>query len=651
MNQEQRKYEQALAYLTINCSFTNDLGLFHGRMGVAIFFFYYARVTQNSLYEDFAGHLLDDIYDDIHSDLPINLENGLCGIGWGIEYLIQHGYIKGNSDDILSDIDLKIMEIDPLRLLNVNFRQGLCGIAFYVIARLNSPRDNNNLPFDNRYLNSLKQALSQANFSEDKEIATNTRIIFNNILEGNKIILALPDFLVNPRFNIKEAFDNLSLGLENGLSGFLWHQLKLNNVTNFENELHASKKKNIFLIDEESRATNYGIGTYINQLIDALQATEYNIIRIRLFSETKEIIEIKKQKKVSYLSICKFTNRGYDGICIVKKYYRNVFFVLHPYLKKTLSIFHLNTMLGVPLASLLKEYFPQTPIILTVHYTSWSLSLLGDRKKLLTILKSPNNNKPLYNSVIDEMHLMQFCDKIIAIAQHSYNDLRKIYQVPKGKLYGIPHGIQDTYCPLSTKMREKRRKKYGFLTDEILLTFAGRIDEVKGIYFLSKAFFALAKQFPEIRLVIIGDGDLNLLFSLLKPIWAQVTCTGFVDKPTIYELFSISDIGILPSLHEEFGYVAIEMMMHQIPLIVNKTTGLSELITHEQTGLLVSLKNSCKTKSVCSLKIAIETIIKNKEKRTQIAKAGRIHFLQKYTLDIFRNKMINFYTQLFVSIR
>ena len=76
-------YEQALAYLTINSSFIGDLGLFHGRMGIILFFAHYARATQSKHYEDFAGCLLDELYEEIHEDLPVNLENGLCGIGWG----------------------------------------------------------------------------------------------------------------------------------------------------------------------------------------------------------------------------------------------------------------------------------------------------------------------------------------------------------------------------------------------------------------------------------------------------------------------------------------------------------------------------------------------------------------------------------------
>ena len=76
-------YEQALTYLTINSSFMGDLELFHGRMGIILFFVRYAHTTQSKHYEDFAVCLLDELYEEVHEDLPVNLENGLCGIGWG----------------------------------------------------------------------------------------------------------------------------------------------------------------------------------------------------------------------------------------------------------------------------------------------------------------------------------------------------------------------------------------------------------------------------------------------------------------------------------------------------------------------------------------------------------------------------------------
>lgn len=183
--------EQALAYLTINGSYLNDLGLFHGKMGIVLFFSELAHASQNSVYEDLASNLLGEIYEEIHYDLPINLENGLCGISWCIEYLVQHGLLEGDTDEILSDIDQKVMEMNPLRITDFSLRRGLAGIAFYVVARLNASRQSKTLPFDDDYLNILQEAMSQAVFPHEGEIGFNLLESLQQVLNGQHINLQL----------------------------------------------------------------------------------------------------------------------------------------------------------------------------------------------------------------------------------------------------------------------------------------------------------------------------------------------------------------------------------------------------------------------------------------------------------------------------
>lgn len=130
---------QTIEELLINNTNGDDLSLFHGKMGLVLFFFHYYRHTHNSLYEKIVEELLNDIYEDVHNDIPINLEFGLCGLGWGIEYLAQHQFIEGDTDEILEDIDTKIMALDVRRITDMSLETGLEGIAWYVLLRLTSP--------------------------------------------------------------------------------------------------------------------------------------------------------------------------------------------------------------------------------------------------------------------------------------------------------------------------------------------------------------------------------------------------------------------------------------------------------------------------------------------------------------------------------
>lgn len=146
-------------HLLLNASFLKNLGLMHGKMGIILFFCHYARYTQNKLYEDFAGELLDEVYKEIHNHIYPGLENGLAGIGWGMEYMIQNEFMEGETNEVLEELDGRLMEQDIRRIADLSFQCGLGGILYYVMCRLNSPSRNRNcLPFDACYLSDLHNA-------------------------------------------------------------------------------------------------------------------------------------------------------------------------------------------------------------------------------------------------------------------------------------------------------------------------------------------------------------------------------------------------------------------------------------------------------------------------------------------------------------
>lgn len=149
-------------HLIINASFLNNLGLYHGKMGIVLFFAHYARYTENSLYEDFAGELLSEIYEEILDGLPVDLENGLCGIGWGVLYLLQNGFMEGDPDDILDDIDKKVMERNLCRITDLSLENGLEGICCYVNKRLDlRVYSLKKKPFDLLYISDLENAIQK----------------------------------------------------------------------------------------------------------------------------------------------------------------------------------------------------------------------------------------------------------------------------------------------------------------------------------------------------------------------------------------------------------------------------------------------------------------------------------------------------------
>ncbi len=138
---------QFINFMLLNSSFIDNLGLMHGKMGISIFFFHLARQTKNQIYEDYAGELIDEIYEEISLNTPFDFENGIAGIGCGIEYLAQNGFIEANTNEVLADFDNRIARaITHNDLKEVGLSSGLIGLGIYFLQRLkNQDSDDDNL--------------------------------------------------------------------------------------------------------------------------------------------------------------------------------------------------------------------------------------------------------------------------------------------------------------------------------------------------------------------------------------------------------------------------------------------------------------------------------------------------------------------------
>ena len=185
-------------YLIINAGFLSDISLCHGKMGIAIFFFHYGRYSGNSVYTEFAWDLIDDIYKNIHNGLPVNFENGLCGTGWGIEYLVQHKFIEGDTGEVLEDLDKLVMERDPRRITDLSFEKGLGGIHYYVSVHTHSPFCSAPA-FDPVYLEELKQ---RANVLDTNALTAKGYPTFDASSP-----LSLPAYLLRDKVGLKDDAD------------------------------------------------------------------------------------------------------------------------------------------------------------------------------------------------------------------------------------------------------------------------------------------------------------------------------------------------------------------------------------------------------------------------------------------------------------
>ena len=140
-------------HLVLVSNSVHDIGLYYGKMGIVLFLYNYSRYVHNDLYERIAGELLDNVLEEVHNYLPYDLANGYCGIGWAIEYLSEQKFIEGNINEILRNLDEKIMERDVRRISDETLSSGLEGVFLYVLTR--SMGNLLGTPFDKIYLEDL----------------------------------------------------------------------------------------------------------------------------------------------------------------------------------------------------------------------------------------------------------------------------------------------------------------------------------------------------------------------------------------------------------------------------------------------------------------------------------------------------------------
>lgn len=74
-------------------------------MGVVIAYYTYGVYSENSKYSQIAEQKLDRIVSSLSLDMPIRLKDGILGIACGVVYLLRNGFIEGDEDEILAEVD------------------------------------------------------------------------------------------------------------------------------------------------------------------------------------------------------------------------------------------------------------------------------------------------------------------------------------------------------------------------------------------------------------------------------------------------------------------------------------------------------------------------------------------------------------------
>lgn len=299
--------------------------------------------------------------------------------------------------------------------------------------------------------------------------------------------------------------------------------------------------KRLFLFNEGSRASKYGIGKYIEQLINCLVGNTYISLNVVCFnSGEKELVIESHDGYMLYL----FPNSRYE--MNLERTYKNAWylFLLNVQINSDDElIFHLNYSSEYPFVDLIRNTYQNCKIIFTIHYQYWCFALCGNLEIFQSsILSNVDILEDVEMQLLSkefeiEKKLYENVDIIICLSHFTEQIVRDIYQISKDKIYLVYNGIDDVYDKISINGKN-------MLNSSKNIIFVGRLDEIKGISVLIESFKELIKICPDCHLYIIGEGDFSKYLKLCNPIWDKITFTGFLEEKELYQMYNCADVGL-----------------------------------------------------------------------------------------------------------
>ena len=405
---------------------------------------------------------------------------------------------------------------------------------------------------------------------------------------------------------------------------------------------------NLYIFNETRLGVIYGVGTYLRELSSALKSSDINVCMINLTSEKPHIKmeEIDGIRYWHFPSPVQWKARNEEQWDF---YHRNIVYLLQLHIKdKKNLIFHLNNNKKNKLAEELKKKF-DCKIVLTIHFLEWRLKPSDNLSHSTKTLESQQSLqikkgiKDLKEEVQREKEIFKVVDHIICLSEKTLLILQEDYKINPEKITLIHNGLADNK---SFIIKPTLKQKY-YVPDIPIILFVGRLDEGKGLSYALRAFKIVLKAHPDCRFIIVGKGAFDLRLKECEDIWMNVTWTGLLSKEKLYELYAIADIGIVPSFHEQCSYVAIEMMMHGLP-IIGTSTGMSEMVDNYMTGFHIPVIKHTNRIEIDSSLFAekIVYLLQHPTEAKQMGQNGRKRYLCNYSSEIFRSNMLQLYKSL-----
>jgi len=239
-------------------------------------------------------------------------------------------------------------------------------------------------------------------------------------------------------------------------------------------------------------------------------------------------------------------------------------------------------------------------------------------------------------------------DVIITLTLKGIDDHLRYRIAPAKKFTSIHSGVDvNIYRKLPESEREAVRAELGISGTQKVAGTVTRLEPVKNNRMILEAVARVATVYPDIALVIVGDGSERAMlaaYAIQLGIQAQVRFAGLRDD--VPRLMSIFDVFVLGSLNEGLGMVLIQAQAMGVPVVATRVGGVEDIVIHEKTGLLVPAQDS-ETMASSLLRFLTDPILANQygsEGKKWVT--GTEQGLARFSTDLAVHKLENVYMTL-----
>jgi len=305
-----------------------------------------------------------------------------------------------------------------------------------------------------------------------------------------------------------------------------------------------------------------------------------------------------------------------------------------------------NVYLIIKIARILSREKPDI-LHTSIFYANFfgRLAALFKRPKaIITEERSMYTQKRFYHVFFDRI-LSTFTDKIIVCSNSVLEFTVKQEKIKKEK-FCLIYNVPDTERFDIPETKEELRLKYNFSNGHFILGSVGSLIPKKGHRFLIEAAIELTKHIPELKIVIVGDGESKQTLSSLTEkadLQEKFIFTG--ARKDVPELMKIMDVFILPSLQEGFPRTLLEAMYIGLPIIATNISGIPEIIINGENGLLIPSKNSK------AIEDSVLDIYRDINLRNRLGRNARKTIQSRFLLQNYVNRLEGLYLDLMGNIK